>query len=87
MKLARLGGGGEVAKFICGFMACEPTTEPSFPKREAVSAKLSEVLFVKTLRAYIADLPARQTGWLAGARDAEVGKALALMHRNPAHLG
>jgi len=52
--------------------------------REAVLAKLSEVLFVETLRAYIAHLPADQTGWLAGARDAEVGKALALMHRNPA---
>ena len=52
---------------------------------EAVLAKLSEVLFVETLRSYIAQLPADQTGWLAGARDLEVGKALALMHRNPAH--
>ena len=47
-------------------------------------AKLSEVLFVETLRTYIAHLPAEQTGWLAGARDSEVGKTLALMHRNPA---
>ena len=52
---------------------------------EAVLAKLSEALFVETLRRYIAQLPAQQTGWLACARDAEVGKALALMHRNPAH--
>ena len=52
---------------------------------EAVLAKLSEVLFVETLRAYITNLPTEQTGWLAGARDAEVGKTLALMHRNPAH--
>src|SRR5246500_5365388 len=51
---------------------------------EAVLSKLSEVLFVETLRAYIAHLPAEQTGWLAGARDSEVGKTLALMHRNPA---
>ncbi len=51
---------------------------------EAVLAKLSEVLFVETLRRYIALLPAHQTGWLAGARDAEVGKVLALMHRHPA---
>src|ERR1700756_5058639 len=50
---------------------------------EAVLAKLSEVLFVETLRAYIAHLPAEQTGWLAGARDSEVGKTLALMHREP----
>ena len=52
---------------------------------EAVLAKLSEVLFVETLRAYIAHLPPQQTGWLAGARDAEVGRTLALMHRSPAH--
>lgn len=52
---------------------------------EAVRAKLSEVLFIETLRAYIARLPEQQTGWLAGARDAEVGKTLALMHRKPAH--
>jgi transcriptional regulator GlxA family with amidase domain len=52
---------------------------------EAVMAKLSEVLFVETLRAYIAHLPEEQTGWLAGARDPEIGKTLALMHRNPAH--
>jgi transcriptional regulator GlxA family with amidase domain len=52
---------------------------------EAVLAKLSEVLFVETLRAYIARLPPEQTGWLAGAPDPEVGRTLALMHRNPAH--
>jgi transcriptional regulator GlxA family with amidase domain len=52
---------------------------------EAVLAKLSEALFVETLRRYIGRLPENQTGWLAGARDAEVGKALALMHRQPAH--
>jgi len=46
---------------------------------------LSEVLFVETLRTYIASLPLEQTGWLAGARDTEVGRTLALMHRNPAH--
>ena len=51
---------------------------------EAVLAKLSEVLFVETLRTYIAHLPPEQTGWLAGARDSEVGRSLALMHRNPA---
>lgn len=55
------------------------------PGGAAVVAKLSEVLFVETLRRYIARLPATQTGWLAGTRDPEVGKALALLHRQPAH--
>jgi len=41
-------------------------------------------LFVETLRRYIAQLPHTQTGWLAGVRDPDVGKALALLHQRPA---
>jgi transcriptional regulator GlxA family with amidase domain len=59
--------------------------DTSSPGCEAVLAKLSEVLFVETLRRYIALLPQEQTGWLAGVRDAEVGRTLALLHRKPAH--
>ena len=55
-------------------------TEP-----ELVLAKLSEVLFVETLRRYINTLPPDQIGWLAGARDPFIGQALALMHKEPAH--
>jgi transcriptional regulator GlxA family with amidase domain len=51
---------------------------------EAVLAKLSELLFVETLRRYITGLPPEQTGWLAGVRDPEIGRALALLHRRPA---
>jgi len=121
LKLWRLGGGGQVTKFVCGYMACEPRLSQVFLSGlpplfkvsirndasgrwlensirfsveeagqaraggEAVRAKLSEVLFVETLRAYISNLSPEQIGWLAGARDAEVGRALAMMHRNPAH--
>jgi len=59
--------------------------EASGPGGAAVVAKLSEALFVETLRRYIAQLPPAQTGWLAGLRDPEVGNALALLHRRPAH--
>ena len=52
---------------------------------DALLAKLSEALFVETLRRYIADLPTQAAGWLAGARDPVVGKSLALLHRRPAH--
>jgi AraC-like DNA-binding protein len=52
---------------------------------EAVLAKLSEALFTETLRRYLASVPTSETGWLAGARDREVGKALGLLHRRPAH--
>jgi AraC-like DNA-binding protein len=52
---------------------------------EAMLAKLSEALFVDTLRRYIDALPARQNGWLAGARDPIVGRSLALLHGRVAH--
>jgi AraC-like DNA-binding protein len=121
LKLWRYGGGGEVTRLVCGYMACERRLGEVFLRGlppvfkinirddpsgrwlensirfsveqagagraggEAVLAKLSEVLFVEALRAYISHLPPEQTGWLAGGRDAEVGKTLALMHRDPAH--
>jgi len=118
LKLARFGGGGEVTRFVCGFMTCEPRlseiflaglpkvlvvhvgSEPAgqwlgnsirFSVEEAdgnagsslVLEKLSELLFVETLRRYIRTLPAEQVGWLAGARDPVIGKALAMMHKAP----
>ncbi len=48
-----------------------------------VLAKLSELLFVETLRRYINALPPDQIGWLAGARDPIIGQALALLHKEP----
>ena len=48
-------------------------------------AKLSEALFVDTLRRYVAGLPEQQMGWLAGARDPIVGKGLGLLHSRTAH--
>jgi len=35
--------------------------------------------------AVIAKLPPTQTGWLSGVRDPDVGKALTLLHKQPAH--
>ena len=116
VKVARFGGGGELTKFVCGFLTCEPRMSqiflaglPSILKVHVVNepsgqwlensirfsvgqmsgsndgtdlvlAKLSEVLFVETLRRYITNLPPDQIGWLAGARDPFIGQALALMH-------
>jgi AraC-like DNA-binding protein len=61
------------------------TTGASRPGGETVLAKLSEVLFIETLRRYIEQLPQEQTGWLAGVRDPDIGRALALLHQKPAH--
>lgn len=54
------------------------------PGASAVAAKVAEALFVEALRAYIEALPAGQSGWLAGLRDPQVGRCLALMHAQPA---
>ena len=51
----------------------------------AVVAKLSEVVFAETIRRYLRQTPQGETGWLAAARDVEVGKALALLHHRHAH--
>jgi AraC-like DNA-binding protein len=52
---------------------------------EVMLTKLSEALFVDTLRRYVDGLPLQQSGWLAGARDPVVGKSLALLHGRVAH--
>lgn len=110
------GGGGEVSRFVCGYMTCDPYVSrpilsalpPAFKVNlrcdrsgqwlensilhlveeaasgkvgsEAMLAKLSEALFVDTLRRYVASLPEQQKGWLAGTRDPIVGKSLGLLH-------
>ena len=54
------------------------------PGTAALLSKMAQVLFVETLRRYMADLPTGAVGWLAGARDPLVGGALSLLHRDPA---
>ena len=49
-----------------------------------VIAKLSELLFVEAVSHYIAGLPEDKQGWLAGLRDPNIGRALALLHASPA---
>ncbi|MBB6096245.1 AraC-like DNA-binding protein [Povalibacter uvarum] len=49
-----------------------------------VIAKLSELLFVEAVSQYVASLPAERSGWLAGLRDQQIGRALALLHARPA---
>jgi AraC-like DNA-binding protein len=59
--------------------------ESSAPRAgtKSMLAKLAELLFVEALRRYAETLPPEGRGWLAGARDAHVGRALALMHAEP----
>jgi len=50
-----------------------------------VIAKLSELLFVEAVTEFVATLPPERRGWLAGLRDAQIGRALGLLHARPAH--
>lgn len=50
---------------------------------ENVLARLSELVFVETIRRHIETLPETETGWLAGLRDPLVGRALAALHGAP----
>src|SRR5581483_7911643 len=117
----RAGGGGDVTRFVCGYMTCDPhlsrpilaALPPVFKVNirsdrsgqwlensilhlvdeaasgrvgsDAMLAKLSEALFVDTMRRYIEGLPEEQVGWLAGTRDPIVGKSLGLLHSRIAH--
>ena len=55
------------------------------PGSEVFLAHLAEALFADVLRRYLASLPEDRTGWLAAAGEPAVGRALAALHRHPAH--
>ena len=48
-----------------------------------VIAKLSELLFVEAVSQFVSNLPAERRGWLAGLRDPQIGRALAVLHARP----
>ena len=54
------------------------------PGGEAMLARMSEMMFVDAVRRFAEQLPPQSEGWLAGLRDRFVGRALALMHEQPA---
>jgi AraC-like DNA-binding protein len=64
------------------FLALEAASDHA--GRAALLTRLSEALFIDTLRRWMLALPADHVGWLAGARDDVTGRALALLHRHPA---
>jgi AraC-like DNA-binding protein len=54
------------------------------PGTEALLERISEIMFVDAIRRYVEALPEQSAGWLAGLRDRHVGRALALLHAEPA---
>jgi AraC-like DNA-binding protein len=63
------------------FLAWE--TREARPGTETIVSRLTDVLFVQVLRAWIESLPEGRGGWMGALRDRQVGAALALVHRAP----
>jgi AraC-like DNA-binding protein len=73
--------GGWIAQFIQHAVSESRARQPG---SDAMLARMSEMMFVDAVRRYTASLPANSRGWLAGMRDHLVGRALALLHEQPA---
>ena len=54
------------------------------PGGEAVLTRLADILVIQAIRSWIAHDPAAQTGWLAALQDKQIGRAIALINREPA---
>jgi AraC-like DNA-binding protein/mannose-6-phosphate isomerase-like protein (cupin superfamily) len=52
---------------------------------ETVITRLADILVVQAIRSWMSSDPVAQTGWLGALRDKQVGRAIALIHRDPAH--
>lgn len=73
---------GEAAQDLLRYAVA--TVRREAPGAHALRLRVAELLFVEALRQYLAQLPDDATGWLAGLRDPLVGRALSLLHRDPA---
>jgi AraC-like DNA-binding protein len=51
---------------------------------EAVITRLADILVVQAIRAWLETDPAARSGWLGALQDRQVGRAISLIHREPA---
>ncbi len=58
-------------------------TRESGPGVEAMGSRLTGVIFVQVLRAWLASLAEGEGGWLGALRDRHIGQALAAIHQFP----
>jgi AraC-like DNA-binding protein len=77
------GGGGPPLDAMLRY--AEEEVMARRPGSSGVRLRMTELLFVESLRRYMANLPSDEAGWLAAVRDPLVGRALALLHAAPQH--
>lgn len=54
------------------------------PGGEAIITRLADILVIQAIRAWIEKDPAAQRGWLGALKHPQIGRAIALIHREPA---
>jgi AraC-like DNA-binding protein len=54
------------------------------PGGETVITRLADILVIQAIRSWIERDPSAQTGWLGALQDRQIGRAIALIHRDPA---
>jgi len=54
------------------------------PGGEAVITRLSDILVFQAIRSWIEDDPGGQVGWLGALQDPQIGRAISLIHHDPA---
>lgn len=54
------------------------------PEAEAVITRLSEILFIQAVRAYVSTFRDGDAGWFGALKDPQIGQALAFIQRQPA---
>jgi hypothetical protein len=59
-------------------------TKQPRPGGEAVITRLADVLVIQAMRVWIDTDPDARTGWFGALRDPQIGRALALIHADPA---
>jgi AraC-like DNA-binding protein len=50
---------------------------------EAILSRLTDLIFVQSVRAWVAAQPDSRAGWVAALRDRQIASVLGLMHRQP----
>jgi len=58
--------------------------EAATPGTQMMLGRMMELLFIEVLRRHVSRLPAGSKGWFAALNDSIVGRALALVHADPA---
>jgi AraC-like DNA-binding protein len=53
------------------------------PGSETVVTRLADILVIQAIRAWIEEDPSAQSGWFGALKDGQVGRAIALVHRDP----